>query len=279
MATTTTDPAAIAQLDASLRAWSSSAIGLVRQTTAATSAVVTRAEAAVRKCSANQSAVEAALSSARDEEDKTRLQRDLREATAALESAKRGLATASDAARSAQLLERRIGDSATGRVPDATRSLSKKLEALADYRDTGPPASTAGNAASNGPAAYDYGVEGISDVPLDQADFCDNPIRDGYHKGGAKVEDYRWAVETWETVVRPGVLAGKSRDDFESRDIAMGRESGFRRTAGVYDMFLGGDLIEFSRRADGSLDVASGRHRVEIAKQLGITHLPGRVHG
>jgi len=279
VAGTSTDPEAVAQLEAALRAWASTATGLVRQSAAATSAVVAQAEAAVRARIAKKTAIEAALRAAREDAERARLSRELRDATAALECAKRGLGKATGAARSAQVLERRIDESGSSRVPDATRSLARKLSALADYRAATLPTTISASPSGTPMADRDYGVTGIVDVPLEQATFDDNPIQDGYHKGGADAGDYRWAVETWETVVRPGVLAGKTRDDFEQRDLAMGRESGFRRTAGVYDMFLGSDPIQFSRRADGTLDVPSGRHRVQIAQQLGITHLPGRVHG
>jgi hypothetical protein len=208
-----------------------------------------------------------------------RLVKEIQLADASLEHARRGLSSATEAARSAQMLERRINESTNERVPLAVQALGGKLRALSDYRATSAPSATStptGNgAASNGSG---YGVQGIVDVPINHADFDDNPIKDGYHRGGANISDYRWAVETWESVVRPGVVAGKTREDFARRDAEMGRHVGFRRTAGVYDMFLGDHPIQFSRRADGTLDVASGRHRVQIAQQLGLTHLPGRLH-
>jgi len=161
-------------------------------------------------------------------------------------------------------------------VPSANRDLEHKLQALSDYAAAPVPAPSGASAAGGVP---NFGVSGLVDVPVDRMDFEDNPIRGNFGRGGAEVGDYRWAVETWETVVRPGVLAGQSRADFAARDAARGREIGLRRTAGVYDMFLGDDPIAVSRRSDGSFSVNSGRHRIAIARQLGITHLPGKIHG
>lgn len=53
-----------------------------------------------------------------------------------------------------------------------------------------------------------------------------------------------------------------------------------RRTADAYDMFLGDtDRIRLSRDADGRLDVVNGRHRIIVARDLGIKHLPGTIRG
>jgi ParB-like chromosome segregation protein Spo0J len=42
-------------------------------------------------------------------------------------------------------------------------------------------------------------------------------------------------------------------------------------------MFLGDDPIRLSRRPDGTFDVIGGRHRIQVARQLGIGSLPARV--
>jgi hypothetical protein len=78
--------------------------------------------------------------------------------------------------------------------------------------------------------------------------------------------------------VGPGVAAGKTREDFAARD-ARSNAQPLRRTADVYDMFLGSDRIRVDRRPDGSMDVVNGRHRLLIARELGIKTLPGQVFG
>jgi len=119
---------------------------------------------------------------------------------------------------------------------------------------------------------------GLTSVPLDQVDFSDNPILDDYTGGGLTKADYRWAVETWAQVVGPGHQRGMGRDEFAAWDIAHGAMPP-RSTARVFDLFLGSNRIKISRRLDGSFDVIGGRHRIEVARELGITDLPAEVHG
>lgn len=85
-------------------------------------------------------------------------------------------------------------------------------------------------------------------------------------------------MQTWNDVVGPGVEGGKTRDDFVRRD-AQSNAAPLRRTADVYDMFLGSDRIRVDRQPDGSLNVINGRHRFQIARELGIKTLPGQVSG
>jgi hypothetical protein len=166
-------------------------------------------------------------------------------------------------------------------VPAARKELDRKLQALTDYRSVQVAGSAADTpaAGSRSGGAASFGATGLVDVSRADVDFSEKPILDGFNRGGASSTDYRWAAETWENVVRPRVLAGDTREDFEALDAERGRFSGFRRTAGVYDVFLGSDPIHFERRADGTLGVADGRHRVQMARSLGITHLPGVIDG
>lgn len=279
MVGTSTRPEAVSELRSALGVWATTATGIATQANAAATALTVEAEAAVRARATRKAALEAALRAAKNE-DRARLAREVQLATTSLEDARRALQHATEAAREAQNLQRRIDESTSSRVPRASQTLARKLQALSDYQAESVPSST-GTPAATGAAtsSHDFGVPGIVNVAIAHAHFEDNPITDGYHREGrGNISDYRWAVETWETVVRPGVLAGKTREDFERRDNEQGRYTGYRRTAGVYDMFLGSDSIHFTRRSDGTLDVPSGRHRVQIAQQLGLTHLPGVLH-
>jgi hypothetical protein len=278
MTSTSTSPEAVAELRSALGVWAAAASGIARQANAAATALVGEAEAEVRARSARKGALEAALRAAKHQE-RARLAREIQLANSSLESARRALNRATEAARGAQSLQRRIDESTSSRVPSASQALALKLQALFAYKAVSVPSSTNTSPSTGGLASHnDFGVPGIVNVPIEHAHFEDNPIKDRYDRGGADVSDYRWAVETWETVVRPGVLAGKTREDFERRDAELGRHTGYRRTAGVYDMFLGSDPVHFARRSDGTLDVPSGRHRVKIAQHLGLTHLPGRIY-
>ncbi len=276
---TRTSSDAIAELDSALRTWATAATGIALQTSAAAKALLSEVEQTVRERASRVAAIEAAITAARDE-DRARLAHELQMANRSLEDARRGLRSATEADRIAQSMALRIDECTNSRVPGASQSLRRKLRALGEYRTVSAPSSSGTPRGAGGaPGASDFGVQGIVDVPIEKANFDDNPILGTFGRGGATLTDYRWAAETWETVVRPGVLAGKTREDFERQDAAAGRHTGYRRLGGVYDMFLGDEPIQFSRRADGTLDVANGRHRVQVARQLGITHLPGRMHG
>ncbi|WP_456598811.1 hypothetical protein [Blastococcus sp. SYSU DS0616] len=117
---------------------------------------------------------------------------------------------------------------------------------------------------------------------MSAADLEENPILDdhgtqgGFGKGGLSRADYRWAVQTWNDTVGPGVASGKTRDYYAERDM-LSNARPLRRTADVFDMFLGSDRIRAERRGDGSLNIINGRHRLLIARELGIKHLPGEV--
>jgi hypothetical protein len=116
----------------------------------------------------------------------------------------------------------------------------------------------------------------LVDVPLDNV-AVDIPVSDGFSRRGLTITDYRWALEAWDNVVRPGVESGLGRDAFERRDAEHSATEN-RRTADVYDVFLGdSNRLSFSRRADGMLEIGNGRHRVELARKLGIGRLPGKV--
>ena len=267
---------AVTELRTALNAWGRTATGLATQLGAAVTAHAANAEAEVRARSSRMAAIEALLVTAKGEE-RARLAREAALASASLERARWALNLSNEAAQRGQRVQRQIEEAAGERVQRAAEALSRKRAALVDYESVPIPSASAA-AGAGASVGVNFGVPEIVDVPIEQADFADNPILDGFQRGGADISDYRWAVETWETTVRPGVLAGKTREDFARRDEELGQQSGFRRSAGVYDMFLGDDPVQFSRRANGRLDVASGRHRVAIARQLGLTHLPGRLH-
>jgi hypothetical protein len=119
---------------------------------------------------------------------------------------------------------------------------------------------------------------GLADIDVAAADFADNPVTGSFGRGGLTRADYRWAMTTWDQLVRPGLDRGMSRGDFAARDETRAAPP-LRRTADVYDMILGSDPIRVERRGDGTLNVINGRHRIEIARELGITQLPAAVTG
>lgn len=112
-------------------------------------------------------------------------------------------------------------------------------------------------------------AHGLEIVSVDVPDYSENPVL-SYDRGTPA--DYRWAVEKWDTVIAPGIEAGMGRDGFARKDAEVDAPDG-RRLAGVYDAMLNRP-ITLARRADGSIDVNGGRHRLDAARQLGVTHLP-----
>lgn len=132
---------------------------------------------------------------------------------------------------------------------------------------SGDPSSGRGNAGAR---------EQLSEVGVDHLDYPDNPIGDGFGRGGLNRGDYRWAVEAWDTKVKPALARGAGRDELAARDTASNARP-LRRLADVYDIFLGSDAITVSRMSNGKLDVQNGRHRIEVAREMGVRSLPVRV--
>ena len=241
----------------------------------------------LRQRTSRLAALEDALATLPPDGDRTQLVLEIANARAEVDRATRAKNMADDAERDVRALQRHIAGAAGARAASAAYDLSRRLESLSGYRAGGSGAAAApdaGAASSSGPVEASSETpfvralreHGVTSVSLDEASHEDNPVIDGYHKGGTTVADYRWAVETWETTVQPGLAAGATREDFERRDQARGA-TGFRRTAAVFDMFLGDDRLVFSRRSDGSLDVVNGRHRIDVARSLGIKRLPGEI--
>ena len=269
---------ALASVDRSLAQWFTAATGVLTQAGAASSAATQQADEAVRRFVTKAAALEQLLQSLGPQDDRSQVERDLADAQASLQAARNAAQRIAAASQRLSALTRSQRNSLDALLGSARADLSKRGCELGSYRAGGVAgaASSAGGGTAPGGGHW-TGGNGLSRVDVAAADFGDNPILDGFTKGGTTRADYRWAVQTWGEVVGPGVARGMSREDFEARDQARGA-TGFRRTAGVFDMFLGdADRLRVTRRPDGSLDVTNGRHRLEIARELGIKSLPGEV--
>jgi len=71
------------------------------------------------------------------------------------------------------------------------------------------------------------------------------------------------------------VDSGASREEFRLLDQQQGR-NGSVTLLKTYDLFFGSDAIVLSHR-NGQYSITNGRHRIWLARQMGITHLPARV--
>lgn len=214
-----------------------------------------------------------------DSPERGRLMLDVRSAEQDLAQADSASQDVEDVATEFRMLERQAR-AILGAAAPAVTDLQRRRAAVDRYRAEAIP-SAGGAPVGSGPVPGDSGNaalarRGLALVSLDRIDFRDNPIIDGYGKGDATRADYRWAVETWANQVEPEVQNGADRSFFETRDTERGAV-GLRQTANVYDLFLGSDPVALSRRPDGTLDPQSGRHRIEVARELGLTHLPARL--
>lgn len=274
---------ALATVDRALEAWSAGVTGVLTQAQNAAQVARSESQDVVRKYEAEVAALQALLSAA-NEESRRELEVRMLRTREALDRARQAVSRITQVeARTAQL-NRSHMTAGTQQVSTARSQLSSMSRALDGYR---AGATGLGGGGSNhrppsrGGGGSLSGV-GFADLDVSAADLTENPILDDdrvqgtFGKGGLSRADYRWAVQTWHDTVGPGVAAGKSRDHFAERDSRSNAQP-LRRTADVYDIFLGSDRIRADRRPDGSLDVVNGRHRILIARELGIKTLPGEI--
>jgi hypothetical protein len=295
---------ALASIDRALVQWAAETGDMLARATAAAGGVHTAAEAETSRRAQRVAALEALLSRMPpDDPQRAQVQRDLVRAGTSLDAGRRAAQRIAEVALQVGRLQHSHVRTAETSVTAARADISRRVTALEAYRavrngaDAGSAlvgivgalsavsaagaALTAMTTSSGSPVTRSptwLARCGLADIEVARADFSDNPIAGSFGRGGLTRADYRWAVTTWEQVVRPGLDRGMSRDDFAARDGTRGAPP-FRRTADVYDMILGSDPLRVEQRADGTLNVINGRHRIEIARELGVIHLPAAVTG
>ncbi len=282
MAEVRTRDEAIASVDRAFQAWSTTVTGVLRQAQNTARAARSDVEAIVRKY-ANEVAALEALLVASDDEQRRELQAKVLRAKESWEKSKLASIRVDQVEANVARLNRAHTTTATSQVASARAQLAAMSRALEGYRSVGAGHSGGPNVGTSLPTGGDSvaGTE-LANVDVSSADLDDTPILDDdyakgtFGKGGLSRADYRWAVQTWNDTVGPGVAAGETREDFVERDNRSNAQP-LRRTADVYDIFLGSDRIRADRRLDGSLDIVNGRHRLVIARELGIKTLPGQV--
>jgi hypothetical protein len=272
---------AIATLDHGLTQWSVTVTGVLTQAGATVAGAATRAADIVRKWAIKTAAVEARLGTLKASEDSRQLQVELAHCRQSLNTAREAASRIDHIAQQVAALRRTHAQRGTSLVTDARADLLRRSRALISYRSAGmgPVGGDSVGLSDNTPSDSALARVGLGQVDVDKATFEDNPIIGEFGRGDTTRADYRWAVETWDAVVGPGVSRGMAREDFERRDADRGAGP-LRRTAAVYDMFLGEtDRILVGQRSDGTFDVTNGRHRLEVARELGIRSLPGKIVG
>lgn len=280
MAEIRTRDEALVAVDRGLSQWESAAAGVLTQAAAAVHGAKSVAYGEVRGWTSKAAALQASLDSLGPDDDPRPLRSELMRAEQNLQSARRAMAQIEAVAQQVSSLQRSHAQQTSAQVAAARADLSRRTSELGSYRGSGGSGATAvGSSGGAGEGSAFLGGMGLSSIDLGAADFAENPIIGNFGRGDTTRADYRWAVQAWDEVVGPGMARGMTRADFEARDAARGA-SPLRRTAAVYDMFLGDtDRIRVSRRPDGTLDVTNGRHRLEVARELGVRSLPGQVFG
>lgn len=274
---------ALVAVDRGLAQWAAAAAGVLVQAAAAVGGARSSAEAEVRRRAARVAALEALRSSLRAGDDTRALDREIGRARDAHRAAIVVARRIMDVAQRIAALRRSQARDADVQIGAARADLARRLTHLAAYHGSAtagagpaPGSSPASTAAPGGSQSW-LADRGMIEFDVAQADFSDNPIIGSFARSDdLTLADYRWAVQTWDQVVRPGLSRGMSRADFAARDTERGAPS-LRRTADVYDLFLGARAIRLVRREDGTLNPSGGRHRIAVARELGIDRLPAVV--
>lgn len=280
MAEVRTRDEALAMVDSALSAWSAQTSGVLTQGTTRVSAASADADAAIRRLMGKVAAIRQLLAAQGETDDRLGREPELAEAERSLETAQRAAEQIRSVAERLSALQRTQLRSTDTLVGAARSDLAKRGIDLGAYRGSNGNSSGGGAtaAATNaGATGGGLGSHGLAEIDVAAADLDGNPILGSFGRGDTTRSDYRWAVQTWDEVVRPGVANGMTRTDFEARDT--GRDAPpLRRSAAVFDMFMGDtDRLRVTRRPDGSLDVTNGRHRIAVARELGIKSLPAEV--
>ena len=118
------------------------------------------------------------------------------------------------------------------------------------------------------------GLIALDDHPLEGAEAFGPGLR---AKGGVTYEQMERSMRILQEQIMPGLRIGANRETFEDADQRAGRQS--PDTLGNYfSVYLdGNDTIGLSRRADGRYDISSGRHRIQVACDMGYFAVPARL--
>jgi hypothetical protein len=122
-------------------------------------------------------------------------------------------------------------------------------------------------------------------MPLSQLSFEDNPIQGGWGPGmsskGSSYEEMREAMCTFQERVVPELLSGRSAQDLVAADAipSDGRQDWQSNRQLLAEYVTGDDPIAVGRTPAGDVDIIGGRHRIQVARDMGYTHVPVRLVG
>jgi len=171
-------------------------------------------------------------------------------------------------------------------VPDATGGVLKASAAAAAHSFAVTPAGITASLQgdSHGPLPAGFGWINIDEV--DPLGFIDDPRQ--FKK--AKYSDMCRGLEILRDEIIPALKLGRfSREDAERIDRELGTdytaegwihpESRLTVWRAFLDSRREADVVTVERGADGKYHVTSGRHRLGLARQIGIKMVPVRVLG
>jgi hypothetical protein len=181
---------------------------------------------------------------------------------------------------------------ATGETVKARYFLSNKLEHLHTYTatqfsGTSPPINTAAGTASGstlaaggaktaaGESLTDFALpDGYRWVSLSEINLDEIPEDLSFQKTSS--DEMKDGFSTLQNDVLPALREDPARDSgyFGERDREAGRDyqNGQQR---VYDAFFGHDHIRLERwRGDPRYSITNGRHRIAVARELGLSAIP-----
>lgn len=294
MAQIRTRDEALAAVDAALAQWSEASADLLTRARAAVGAAQAEAEAEVgRRSSLVAQLTDLLASLPADDRLRPVVAAQLARAKESLAAGQRAVAALAAMAARVAALHRSQVRNTQAFIEAARADLARRGGELAAYRaagggpglfgGSGMPTSVVAGASARGSGvggvrARWLGDSGLTEVDVAAVDFSDNPVTGKFGRADLTRADYRWAVTAFDEVIRPGLDAGLTRDDFAARDAGSGARP-LRRYADVYDWFVGTERIKVERRTDGTTNVTNGRHRFEIARELGIPRLPAEWGG
>jgi len=168
---------------------------------------------------------------------------------------------------------RRFSRAVLDASPSAERAIGKLLETLTSYRVHQPPGAPAAalTESSGAPLPGSVSIVSLSDI-----DDSDSPITGSQSFEKITYGDAQWCAEALADVVLPAIQRGKDREYLAARDRAENRPTS-SSYARVFDLYFRDNAIKLTATADGRYAVVDGYHRIWIARQAGLTHLPARV--
>jgi hypothetical protein len=170
-----------------------------------------------------------------------------------------------------------------GELPKANAFLERKITTLQSYVAMGissggyavtPPTLAVGEASAALSSATPVPV--VQDIPLDQINWEDVGALGEADYRKVTREEVQQGLLKLEQVVRPAVQQGACGDDFSRMDAEQNLDyaHGYRC---IYDAFYGPNECIVVEKVGDRYQVINGRHRLLLARELGLSSLPMRV--